>query len=209
MQRFLLSIGFAALPLAAAAAGGADFPLAGTWFHDVAHHPPGADGPYSSRRKVADVGIDGYRFALEATPLAEIAARVGAVVRRGSDNGEARAWLCLTAADQALYVYADGTTDHDAPTAVGLDNRGPAPASAGCAHRYKPIALDMEVLAPGTTLEEIQERYGLVMPHETGTFGYGSLTPIGAGDGVIWQGIAYHVTAGLADAYGVMQITND
>ena len=178
--------------------------LLGTWLY--AELQESVTDHYGGDRKVSDIGIEGYRFALEATPLSQIAAELGATVHRIDKGSYGDVWLCLSTPEQALYIYSLELDQPETVNKVVLDNRGPAPATAGCGHRSDRIALDMGVLAPGTALAIVQEQYGLAMPEQTGTFGYRSREPSMPGPGrVTWQEVAYHATDGVVDAYAVLQ----
>lgn len=209
MSRAFLAV---LLILALAAPSAAkDVTLAGTWVDYIIRHDASGGAEPDDDKKVTGVIIGDYAFAMEETPLTTIRQYLGGKLHMSGEAGEAMTWLCYTTDLQAFYIYSDGEMGDGKPSAVVLDNRGPAPASAGCArYRGDSIDLDLGVVAIGRPTREAMAAYGRAKPDDTGTFAYGSISPLQRDPAMMeWQDIYYHSTDGVIDAIGVTQITGD
>lgn len=185
-------------------------PITNTWIDSVSRSGPASPEPWGQVKQVYNVTIGDQPVVLEETPLADLAASLGAAEQNWGEAGEAVTWACLSRNAETLWLYSDGEMGGGAVTGVAIDVRDPAPASANCGIWPADLKVDLGMMGIGLPADVIAANYLTGQPDDYGWFRSTNLTDAATPPGKIWQELTFRANAdGTVDAMAVMQETGD
>jgi hypothetical protein len=208
MKSLLISL----LVLAPVSANSEETPVFGGFAREAIVYPHPLNELTDTPVKAVTIGD--LVIEIEKTPIRVVADALGGEIQQQGEAGEALAWLCYTRGERTIWFYEDGEFGGGKVNMVAVETTTGVADDAGCTEGAASLdTIDFGVPTIGADWSEVMDRFGVMRPRDTGTFGYRSVvqTPLASGGFfVIAQDLLYRRNRdGKIDAIGVLQVSEN